>query len=92
MTIGPVEQEIGPMPEHPLSLRRTLDGTGHPAQRALSEIIAWLVRSLRAAAGSICRPRQSRALDNLSDHMLRDIGIESADAARESTVGFWRRR
>ena len=80
------------MPEHPLSLRQTLDGTGHPAHRPLSEIVAVLVRLLRVTAGSICRPRQSQALDNLSDHMLRDIGIESPDAARESTVGFWRRR
>jgi len=31
-------------------------------------------------------------LDNLSDHMLRDIGIEPDGRERESNVGFWRRR
>ena len=79
------------MPEHPLSLRRGLDGARRPTHRASIEIISNLVRLLRAAGRWICRPRESQALDNLSDHMRRDIGMESAEGARESTVGFWRR-
>jgi uncharacterized protein YjiS (DUF1127 family) len=91
MRIGPVEQEIGPMPEQPLFLRRTLGGTRRPTYLAWIEIISGLARLLRGAGRRVCRPRQSQALDNLSDHMRRDIGIESAAAGRESAVGFWRR-
>ena len=80
------------MPQQPLSLRRSIEGTRHITHPASIEIISGIVRLLRGMGHWICRPRESRPLDNLTDHMLRDIGIESAEAKRESTVGFWRRR
>ena len=36
------------------------------------------------------RARERRALMELSDHMLRDIGISRADARREAARPFWR--
>ena len=36
------------------------------------------------------RARQRRALMELGDHMLRDIGISRADACREAARPFWR--
>ena len=47
----------------------------------LRELLAWTHH-----------PDDGRLLDNLSDHMLRDIGIEPDGRERESNVGFWRRR
>ena len=36
------------------------------------------------------RARQRRALSELNDHMLRDIGLTRADAWAESEKPFWR--
>jgi uncharacterized protein YjiS (DUF1127 family) len=36
------------------------------------------------------RARERRALMELSDHMLRDIGISRAEAHREAARPFWR--
>jgi uncharacterized protein YjiS (DUF1127 family) len=36
------------------------------------------------------RARQRRRLAELSDHMLRDIGLTRADAWAESDKPFWR--
>jgi uncharacterized protein YjiS (DUF1127 family) len=36
------------------------------------------------------RARERRALIELSDHMLRDIGISRAEACREAARPFWR--
>jgi len=47
----------------------------------LRELLAWTLR-----------PDDGRLLDNLSDHMLRDIGIEPDGREDESNVRFWRRR
>ena len=47
--------------------------------RLLRKLLAWTTR------------RSDRLPDNLSDHMLRDMGIES-DWEDESNVRFWRRR
>ncbi|HEX6120583.1 MAG TPA: DUF1127 domain-containing protein [Dongiaceae bacterium] len=47
---------------------------------------------LRKLLGWTYRPNDRRLLDNLSDHMLRDIGIEPDGREDESTVHFWRRR
>lgn len=47
---------------------------------------------LRKLLGWTCRPRDDRLPDNLSDHMLRDMGIEPNGREDESNVGFWRRR
>ena len=35
------------------------------------------------------RDRQRRALQELNDHMLQDIGISRCDVYRESTKRFW---
>ena len=66
---------------------------------ALLWALAWL--SLRwlgygvlraAAAGPVWldRSRQRRQLAQLSDHMLRDIGLTRADAWAEAEKPFWR--
>jgi uncharacterized protein YjiS (DUF1127 family) len=66
---------------------------------ALLCALAWL--SLRwlgygvlraAAAGPVWldRSRQRRQLAQLSDHMLRDIGLTRADAWAEAEKPFWR--
>lgn len=47
---------------------------------------------LRKLLGWTHRPSDRRLLDNLSDHMLRDIGIEPDGREDESNVRFWRRR
>jgi uncharacterized protein YjiS (DUF1127 family) len=36
------------------------------------------------------RHRQRRALLELSDHMLKDIGVSAADAWQEGQKPFWR--
>jgi uncharacterized protein YjiS (DUF1127 family) len=66
---------------------------------ALSLALAWfaLRRShdgvARAAEGGLIwleRARQRRQMAELSDHMLRDIGLTRADAWAESDKPFWR--
>jgi uncharacterized protein YjiS (DUF1127 family) len=57
--------------------------------------LGWtLGRSLalmaQAASAWHERARQRRALMQLSDHMLRDIGIARAEAVREGDKPFWR--
>ena len=39
----------------------------------------------------IDRDRERRALRELSDHMLKDIGISRCDVHREATKYFWRK-
>ena len=66
---------------------------------ALLLAFAWLaVRRLGQAAGQAAeaglmwleRSRQRRQLAQLSDHMLRDIGLTRADAWAEAEKRFWR--
>ena len=47
---------------------------------------------LRKLLGWAHRPSNRPLLDNLSDHMLRDMGIEPDGREDESNVRFWRRR
>ena len=47
---------------------------------------------LRKLLGWANRPSDRHLLDDLSDHMLRDIGIEPDGREDESNVRFWRRR
>jgi uncharacterized protein YjiS (DUF1127 family) len=42
--------------------------------------------------GWIRRPSDRPVLDNLSDHMLRDIGIEPDGREDESNIRSWRWR
>ena len=46
---------------------------------------------LRKLLGWTYRPSDRRLLDYLSDHVLRDIGIEPDGREGESNVRFWRR-
>ena len=46
---------------------------------------------LRKMLGWTYRPSDRPVLDNLSDHMLRDIGIEP-DGREDESNSFWRRR
>jgi uncharacterized protein YjiS (DUF1127 family) len=70
-----------------------------PSALALLLAFAWYVRDrLGERAGRIVevgltwfdRARQRRQLCELSDHMLRDIGLTRADAWAESAKRFWR--
>jgi uncharacterized protein YjiS (DUF1127 family) len=56
-----------------------LDRLGHGAGRVAEGALIWLERA-----------RQRRQLAQLSDHMLRDIGLTRADAWAESEKPFWR--
>src|SRR5918998_704415 len=51
-----------------------------------------LGRAARAVHRWLERRRQLRALSELDDHLLRDIGLSREDAERECSTGFWRRR
>jgi uncharacterized protein YjiS (DUF1127 family) len=52
---------------------------GHGAGRVAEGGLIWLERA-----------RQRRQLAQLSDYMLRDIGLSRADAWAESEKPFWR--
>lgn len=58
------------------SLRSSVRGAG---LRVVEAFLAWHERA-----------RQRRALLQLSDHMLRDIGISRAEAVGEAGKPFWR--
>jgi uncharacterized protein YjiS (DUF1127 family) len=47
-------------------------------------------RLLNAVIRVLERSRQRRALAQLSDELLRDIGLARADVARESEKSLWR--
>ena len=47
---------------------------------------------LRKLLGWTCLSRDRSLPDNLSDHMLRDMGIERDGREDESNFRFWRRR
>lgn len=51
---------------------------GYGAFRAAAAVSVWLDRS-----------RQRRQLAQLSDHMLRDIGLTRVDAWAEAEKPFW---
>jgi uncharacterized protein YjiS (DUF1127 family) len=46
---------------------------------------------LQAVYRALERTRQRRALNGLSDAMLRDIGLTRRDVARETAKPFWQR-
>ena len=69
------------------------------AVMALSLALAWYaMRRVGQGAGRVAeggliwleRARQRRQLRELSDHMLRDIGLTRTDAWAESEKPFWR--
>ena len=79
----PRERPIGivaPGPIGPLGLFAAIgailvEGAQHVSGIALT----WLERY-----------RQRRTLENLSDHMLKDMGVSRADVDREVNKQFWR--
>ena len=54
---------------------------------ALGRIAAYL---LRAGYRAVEHARQRRALAQLSDERLRDLGLTRHDVARETEKPFWR--
>jgi uncharacterized protein YjiS (DUF1127 family) len=46
---------------------------------AFEQVLAWLERA-----------RQRRQLQQLGDHMLKDIGLSRADVEAETSKPFWR--
>jgi uncharacterized protein YjiS (DUF1127 family) len=51
---------------------------------------AILFRIAAFAALSLERARQRRALVELDDHMLKDVGITRGEVEREAKMPFWR--
>ena len=77
----------------PRSSPATLD---HPAGLLRAVALRWGAAGLRALTHGADRlltwqerARQRRALESLSDHMLRDIGLSRADVMAEATKRFW---
>ncbi len=56
--------------------------TATPAARWLDDVSNLLARWLDAS-------RSRMTLDELDDHLLRDIGLTRAEARRESSKFFW---
>ncbi len=54
---------------------------------ALFDTLAALAR---IAATWMARWEQRRALEDLDDHLLRDIGVSQAEAALQAGQPFWR--
>ena len=72
------------LPPQPYSRwRRT-----RPARLPL--LLRPLAAAWRLIVRSIDRSNQRRALAEMEDHMLRDIGITRVEAAREAGKWFWR--
>ena len=61
-------------------------GTQSSASETLQKFPGWLARRIKLWV-SVSRER--RMLQNLDDHMLRDIGVSRADAVREGERAFW---
>jgi uncharacterized protein YjiS (DUF1127 family) len=61
---------------------------GRMADRSMSE--AAIVRSAELLHSWLERARQRRRLGQLSDHMLKDIGLSRADVESETAKPFWR--
>lgn len=59
------------------------------AQRPLPVLSAIALRSAVVLAQWSERRRTRMALTKLDDHMLRDIGIERAEALEEAARKFW---
>lgn len=55
-----------------------------PRRRSVSPLMAWLRAAVR-------RVRQRRALAELDDRALRDIGVTRVEAQAEANKPFWRR-
>jgi uncharacterized protein YjiS (DUF1127 family) len=70
--------------------RPSLVVLGSFAWLALRWLGLGLARVAEVGALWLERSRQRRALAQLNDHMLRDIGLTRADAWAEAEKPFWR--
>ena len=50
----------------------------------------WFASAFEQALAWLERARQRRELRQLSDHMLKDIGLTRADVEAEAAKPFWR--
>ena len=72
--------------------QRSLRAAGflfRPFARFSAAISASYLRLSETSAMWRARLRQRRELQELSDHVLKDIGISRCDVFRESTKYFW---
>jgi uncharacterized protein YjiS (DUF1127 family) len=60
-----------------------------PARACLGAILQLATALARAADAGISRRRQRRALAELNDHLLRDIGLSRDDVGRACEKSFW---
>lgn len=51
---------------------------------------SWFASAFEQALAWLERARQRRELRQLSDHMLKDIGLTRADVEAEAAKPFWR--
>ncbi len=68
--------------------RAWTENHAQPARRTAAEGAMGVF--LRAVAESFRRARQRRDLAALSDHALRDIGLNRVDVEREVSKPMWR--
>lgn len=69
-----------------------IDGAGSATSkflRASRKIRRVVIKGLASLAIWQERAEQRHALGELNEHMLKDIGVSSADAYRESRKPFW---
>jgi uncharacterized protein YjiS (DUF1127 family) len=62
----------------------------HPEGGLRSAVRRSVIRMVEVFLAWHDRARERRALMELSDHMLRDIGISRAEAHGEAAKPFWR--
>lgn len=72
------------VPEHPTQLDYL---TSRPALPVVAE---WAIGVAVLATKWSVRKRTRRDLSRLTAHQLQDIGLSQAQAARESTLPFWK--
>jgi uncharacterized protein YjiS (DUF1127 family) len=73
-----------------MPIRSTTDTAPAARQPALRRILRLAGRLAARLDTWAARSRQRRALSELTDDALRDIGLSRYDVVRESTKPFWR--
>ncbi|HEX4570322.1 MAG TPA: DUF1127 domain-containing protein [Dongiaceae bacterium] len=71
-------------------LGRVAEAVSRLARQASLGLTACCIRASDAVQLWRERGRQRRALQNLNDDMLKDIGVSRCDVYRESSKSFWR--
>ena len=67
----------------------TLAGSAaHPPARLVPQ--GWFADGIEQVLAWLERARQRRHLQQLSDHMLKDIGLSRAEVEAETSKPFWR--